>query len=84
MAADGFSLNPPSEPTLEPPALLDWICMFSFPVRSVMTSSLLFPLWQVNGVPAAFAHRQHGLLAHAVAAVGLRRQRAGIQSRLRR
>lgn len=33
---------------------------------------------QVNRVPAAFAHREHGLQAHAVAAVRLRRQRAGI------
>lgn len=80
VAADGFTefaVTADSQSTCA-----SWFFFF-FPVWSIMTLLPLF-LWQVNGVPAAFAHREHGLLAHAVAAVGLRRQWAGLQSCLRR
>lgn len=62
--------------TLEPTVLMVgsvFLCIhFSFSFLTLPNSP------QANRVPAAFAHREHGLQAHTVAALRLRRQRAGI------
>lgn len=65
-------------PDLANSSAVDWLFFFFFFCLTVIV--LLSICSQVIGIPAAFPHREYRLQAHTVAAVRLRRQRAGIQS----